>query len=268
MQAWAYVSGGGVRPPQSVTELPVAPSTGALDVAVDMLTRLGGELVRLPSAPCSLNNTCRRGGVDGGAVARRLQLESATLRPYLHRTTTLLVRELRLPAAGDAALALAARLTTHLARCVVDGGDATAATTATLRLAAEGARPSTHALVALAAALREALGGGLDTPLRAYDAACHALATVATLLDQCERGGWMAETAAAGAADWFRLHHQAADAGDLVAGTCTRLSARILGALPMLHPHASAPAAAALLRPLLVSTLAPSAVRLSDVPLR
>jgi hypothetical protein len=204
-------------------------------------------------------------------VARRLQLESAPLRPYLHRTTTLLVRELRAPADGNVALALAARLMTHLARCVADGGGATAATTATLRLAAEGARPSTLALVALAAALRQTLGGGLDTPLRAYDATCHALATVATLLDQCERGGWMAETAAAGAADWFRLHHQAAGAGDLVAGACARLSARILGALPMLHPHASAsrvaPAADALLRPLL--TLAPSAaVRLSDVPRR
>ena len=257
MQAWAYVSGGGVRPPQSVTELPVAPGMSALDVAVDMLSRLGGELVRLPSAPCSLNNTDRRGGVDAGAVARRLQLESASLRPYLHRTTTLLVRELRAPAGGhdDAALALASRLTTHLARCVVDGAGATAATTATLRLAAEGARSSTHALVALAAALREALGGGLDTPLRAYDATCHALATVATLLDQCERGGWMGETAAAGAADWFRLQHQAAGAGDLVAGACARLSARILGALTMLHPHAAAsrvaPAADALLRPLL-----------------
>jgi hypothetical protein len=58
MQAWAYVSGGGVRPPQTITELPVAPGIGTLDVAVDMISRLGGELVRLhPARPVPLNNT-------------------------------------------------------------------------------------------------------------------------------------------------------------------------------------------------------------------
>jgi hypothetical protein len=46
MQAWAYVSGGGVGPPQSVTQLPVGGA--ALDVAVDMLSRLDGTLVRRP----------------------------------------------------------------------------------------------------------------------------------------------------------------------------------------------------------------------------
>jgi hypothetical protein len=198
------------------------------------------------------------------------QLESAPVQPYLQRAVELLVRQLRESARGgdvnavDASMTLACRLTHHLAwvTCSASGdAGSPAVTAAILQLAAQAAPVSTEALTALATALRIELGAGLDTAVRPYHAACHALVLVASLLDQCERCGWMAQVVAVGAVQWFRLQHQVAAGGSarvggMAAEACTRLSARLLRTL---QAHQSEPgvnlhmphAAAALLHPLL-----------------